>query len=255
VRLDRQLTILAAAIAALPLHADTILLRSGKEISGTFLGATARQVEFLPSSGKSVKVPVETVMSLSFSEPPVVASSPAPSSRAQRGARRAAVLPVGTPFRVRTIDAIDVDSTQAGAKFQATIDDPIMLGGEVIVPRGASAVLVAAKVQQGGKMKGSDLIELKVNSIVVGGRPYAIVSSLSETKSAGEGKKTAGKVLGGAGLGAIIGGIAGGGKGAGIGALVGGAGGTVLAASGEPHLKIPAESRLQFQLAADWKIQ
>jgi hypothetical protein len=56
-------------------------------------------------------------------------------------------------------------------------------------------------------------------------------------------------------LGAIVGGIAGGGTGAGIGALVGGAGGTIIAASGQPHLKIPAETRLQFQLTADWKVQ
>jgi len=116
-------------------------------------------------------------------------------------------------------------------------------------------VLVAAKVQQGGKMKGSDLIELKVDSIKVNGRSYPVATSLSQTKSPGEGKKTAGKVIGGAGLGAIIGGIAGGGKGAGIGALVGGAGGTVLAATSQPHLKIPAETRLEFQLLADWKLQ
>jgi hypothetical protein len=93
-----------------------------------------------------------------------------------------------------------------------------MVGGNVIVPRGAHAVLVAAKVQQGGKMKGSDLISLKVNAIVVQGRSYPVVTTLSETKSGGEGKKTAGKVAGGAGLGAIIGGIAGGGTGAAIGA-------------------------------------
>ena len=104
-------------------------------------------------------------------------------------------------------------------------------------------------------MKGSDLIALKVNTIKVGGRSYPVVTSVSETKSAGEGKKTTGKVLGGAGLGAIIGGIAGGGTGAGIGALVGGVGGTVVAATGQPHLKIPVETRLQFQLAADWKVQ
>jgi hypothetical protein len=130
-----------------------------------------------------------------------------------------------------------------------------MLSGDVVVPRGADVVLVAAKVQQGGKMKGSDLIELKVNAISVAGRSYPIVTTLVETKSAGEGKKTAGKVIGGAGLGAIIGGIAGGGMGAGIGALVGGVGGTIVAATGQPRLKIPAETRLEFQLAADWKIR
>ena len=174
---------------------------------------------------------------------------------AQSGVKHAVVIPAGTSFRVRTIDPIDVDSTQAGMTFRGSVDDPVMLGGDVIVPRGADVVMVAATVQQGGRMKGSDLIELKVNSITMRGRIYPVMTSLSQTKSAGEGKKTAGKILGGAGLGGIIGGIAGGGTGAAIGALVGGAGGTALAASAQPHLKIPPETRLEFQLLSDWRVR
>jgi len=174
--------------------------------------------------------------------------------QAAPSAGQATLIPAGTPLLVRTIDTIDVDSTQAGMKFRGALDDPVMLHGVVIVPRGASVGLVAAKVEQGGRMKGSDLIQLKVNSITVHGKSYPVVTSWSETKSGSEGKKTTRKVIGGVGLGAIIGGIAGGGKGAAIGSLVGGAGGTAVSAAGKPHLKIPAETRLQFQLVADWKI-
>jgi hypothetical protein len=169
-------------------------------------------------------------------------------------AQGSVIIPQGTLLTVRTIDFIDVDTTQAGTKFRGSLDDPIMLGGDVMVPRGADVTMVASKVQQGGKFKGSDLIELKVTSVVVHGKHYQVVTSAIETKTGGEGKKTTGKILGGAGLGAIIGGIAGGGKGAGIGALVGGAGGTILSATGQPHLKIPSETRLQFQLMSAWKI-
>lgn len=244
-------------LAVLPLQADTIFLRDGKTMNGTFLGATTRQIEFLPASGKTLQIPISNVERMTFSQPQ--AASPPESStvaRPSKGpARKAALLPAGTTVRVRTLELIDVDSTKAGARFRASIDDPIMLNGEVVVPRGADATLMATKVQQGGKMKGSDLIALKINSVVVGDRAYSITTSLSESKSDGEGKKTARKIVGGAGLGAIIGGIAGGGTGAAIGALAGGAGGTALAASGQPHLKLPAETRLQFQLEADWKVQ
>lgn len=236
-----------------PAHADTLVLRGGQEITGTLLGATARQLEFLPASGKSMKVTLDKVEAVNFSEPPVLAPpSPRPATPALR---KPVMIPTGTGIRVRTVDPIDVDYTQAGAKFRGSLDDPIMSGGDVVVPRGAPVILVASKVQQGGKMKGSDLIELRVTSISVSGRSQPVVTSIAQAKSSGEGKKTAGKILGGAGLGAIIGGVAGGGKGAGIGALVGGTAGTVVAASGEPHLKVPAESRLQFQLMADWKVQ
>lgn len=165
------------------------------------------------------------------------------------------MIPNGTAFRIRTIDAIDVDVAQAGMKFRASLDDPIIIDGEVVAPRGANVVLVASKVQQGGKMKGSDVLELKVNSILIRGRTYPVVTSLAQTKTDGEGKKTTRKVIGGAGLGAIIGGIAGGGTGAAIGALAGGAGGTILAASGQPHLKVPSETRLEFRLMADLKVK
>ncbi len=164
-------------------------------------------------------------------------------------------IPAGTTFRVRTIDLIDVDATKAGAAFHGSLDDPIMMGGSVIVPRGVGVVLVAAAVKQGGRFKGSDLVELKVNSITIRGRAYPVVTSMSQTKSEGEGKKSTRKILGGAGLGAAIGGLAGGGTGAGIGALVGAAGGTIWSGSTQPHLKIPPETRLEFQLMADLKIR
>ena len=57
------------------------------------------------------------------------------------------------------------------------------------------------------------------------------------------------------GLGAIVGGIAGGGKGAAIGAAVGAVGGTAIAAGGQEHLKVPAETRLTFNLSAAVNIQ
>jgi hypothetical protein len=88
----------------------------------------------------------------------------------------------------------------------------------------------------------------------VAGTVYPVVTNMTEKKTAGEGKKTGRRVLGGAGLGAAIGGLAGGGQGAAIGALAGGAGGTALSA-GKTDLKIPAETQLQFQLMSDWKIQ
>src|SRR6185437_16636418 len=125
-----------------------------------------------------------------------------------------------------------------------------MVDGAVVVPRNAVVTLQAAGVEQAGKMKGADKITLKANSLAFGGNKYEIVTTYVEQKGGGEGKKTTRKVAGGAGLGAIVGGIAGGGTGAAIGAAVGGATGAVVASQGTEHLKLPAETRLQFQLTA-----
>ena len=105
-------------------------------------------------------------------------------------------------------------------------------------------------MEQSGTIKGSDKITLKANAVSFGGFTYEIATTYVEAKGAGEGKKSARKIGGGAGLGAIVGGIAGGGKGAAIGALVGGTAGAVVASQGQEHLNLPAETRLQFQLSA-----
>ena len=60
---------------------------------------------------------------------------------------------------------------------------------------------------------------------------------------------------GGAGLGAIVGGIAGGGTGAAIGAVAGGATGAIMSSQGTEHLTLPAETRLQFTLDAAVTVQ
>jgi hypothetical protein len=130
-----------------------------------------------------------------------------------------------------------------------------MIGGAIVIPRGASAVVQAVSVQQSGSMKGSDKISLKLNSVAFGGYAYEVATKYVETKGKGEGKRTARKVGGGAGLGAIVGGIAGGGSGAAIGAAVGGATGAAVASGGEEHLKLPAETRLQFTLDGAVKIR
>lgn len=142
------ISLLAVVFATLSVNGDTLALRDGKTMTGTLLGATVRQVEFLPASGKPLKVLVETVASLKFSEPPVIAGPPL---TAKTKARPPVVLPAGTAFHVRTIDPIEVDVTQAGARFRGAIDHPIMSGGDVIVSRGAGVTLVATKMQQSGR--------------------------------------------------------------------------------------------------------
>jgi hypothetical protein len=153
-------------------------------------------------------------------------------------------------LNVRLSQAIDVDASRAGQTFKGVVDDPVMINGAIVIPRGATAVMQAVQVQQSGTMKGSDRISLKLNSVGFGGMVHQVATQYVEAKGKGEGKRTARKVGGGAGLGAVFGGIVGGGEGAAIGAAVGGVTGAAVASGGEEHLQLPAETRLQFQLSA-----
>jgi hypothetical protein len=165
------------------------------------------------------------------------------------------VVGAGTVVNVRLTQAIDVDVAQAGMTFKARVDDPVTIDGRTVIPREAGAVVQAVKVAQSGEFKGSDQISLKLNTISIGGRAYQVATEYATVQGKGEGKRTARKVGGGAGLGAIVGGIAGGGEGALIGAAIGGIAGTAVAASGQEHLQLPAETRLQFKLTSSVRVE
>ena len=258
-------TALLVLTVGVSLSADKVRLRSGKAIDGIFIGGDSKSVRMLLDSGEVAEARLEDVLAVDISArkpttppppppaKPAAAPSAAPSAApkpAPKPVPKAVTVPAGTTLNVRTTQAIDVDATQAGMTFKGIVDDPVMMAGSVVIPRGASAVLQAVKVEQSGKMKGSDKISLKVNSIGFGGMAYQVATTYVETKGKGEGKKTARKVGGGVGLGAVVGGIAGGGQGAAIGAAIGGVTGAAVASGGEEHLKLPAETRLQFQLSA-----
>ena len=241
--------------AGASLSADRVRLRSGKVVEGLFIGADSKSVRLLLDNGSVSEVAIEDAAAVEFSARKPATPAPPPASAPAQAAskekeRKAVAVPAGTAINVRLTQGIDVDASQAGQQFKAAVDDPVMVGGSIVIPRGASAIVQAVKVQQSGTMKGSDKISLKLNSIGFGGMVYQVATTYVETSGKGEGKRTARKVGGGAGLGAIVGGIAGGGEGAAIGAAVGAVTGAAVAAGGEEHLKLPAETRLTFQLSA-----
>jgi hypothetical protein len=238
-------------LAVVSLSADRVRLRSGQSVTGEFMSADVKVVRVLLDNGRIAEFPVADVSAVEFT--PRKAPAPPPPDPAKAPAP--VVIPAGTVLNVLLTQAIDVDATQTGMTFKGLLDDPVMLGGKVVVPRNVAVALQVAKVEQAGDFKGSDAVSLKANSLSFGGRKYDIVTDYVEKKQEGEGKKTTRKVAGGAGLGAIIGGIAGGGTGAAIGALAGGGAGAIVSASGTQHLKIPAETRLQFKLSAAVTVQ
>jgi hypothetical protein len=247
------ITSIFIVVAAVALSADRVRLKSGKVIEGIFIGGDSKSVRVLLDDGKVSEVPLDEAVAVEFTPrkpppppPPPPAPAPAPKPAAPKVVT--VTVPAGTAVNVRLTQAIDVDKSQSGQTFKAIVDDPVSVGSSIVIPRGASAVLQAVQVQQSGTMKGSDKISLKMNSISIGGYVYEVATGYVESKGGGEGKKTARKIGGGAGLGAIVGGIAGGGEGAAIGAAVGGITGAAVASGGEEHLKLEAETRLQFKL-------
>jgi hypothetical protein len=246
---SRWLALFVVVAVAPALQADQLKMRTAAVVDGTYVGGHQRTVGFQSADGVTGRYAViDTDLTFLPRKAPAPHANPA-------SAPQTVMVPAGTVLNVHLSQGIDVDSTQTGATFNGRVDDPIMIDGRVVIPRGAAVVIQVASVKQSGTLKGSDQIALKLNSISFGDRVYEVVTEYAVAHGKGEGRRTARKVGGGAGLGAIVGAIADGGEGAAIGAVVGGITGTIVAASGEEHLKLPAETRLQFQLTAAVRVQ
>jgi hypothetical protein len=158
-------------------------------------------------------------------------------------------VPAGTRILVRMVDSVDSSKQKAGFRFTATLEANLQAYEITVAPKGTTLYGVLAQASSSGRLKGSSQLVLELTDIVINGTTYPLLTSTYEVKGKGEGGNTAKKVVGGAGLGALIGGIAGGGKGAGIGALAGaGAGTAISAAKKGQQISIPSETLLEFRL-------
>jgi hypothetical protein len=158
-------------------------------------------------------------------------------------------VPAGTRILIRTVDSIDSSKQKTGYRFTASLETNLQVEGVVVAPRGTTVYGRLAQASSAGRMSGSSQLTLELTDVVIKGNAYPLLTSTYEIKGKGEGSQTAKKVIGGAGLGALIGGIAGGGAGAAIGVAAGAVTGTAIAGSkkGE-QLVIPSESLIEFRL-------
>jgi hypothetical protein len=154
--------------------------------------------------------------------------------------------PVGTPVTVTITEQLSASHNEVGDRFTGVLAESVRSsGGGTMFPRGTrvAGTVIASKGR--GRFKGAGALGIELTSIA--GMPVSVTEY--EKQQAGKGKRTAGFIGGGAGGGALIGGLAGGGKGALIGGLLGGGAGTAGAAfTGNKDVVIQSESRVTFRL-------
>jgi hypothetical protein len=165
------------------------------------------------------------------------------------------VVAAGTNVTVRLIDSLSSKTSSPGDSFSATLQDPVVVDGNTVIPAGARAKGTVVDAKPLGRFKGGASLEVRLTSITINGTPTSVQTAAFARTEKGKGKRTAVMAGGGSALGGIIGGIAGGGKGAAIGLLAGaGAGGAGAAFTGNKDIVLPAESALTFKLTAPLQV-
>ena len=256
------ITILLVAMIA---RADSLELKNGSLINGRFMGGSENEVSFQVGSSVqkfsrsdivSIKFDSDAAASDTSHEPGRVPLND--SENGEHPSRQTSVsvtIPAGTRISVRTIDSIDSAKNDVGDRFQASLEESLIVDGDVVVAKGADVYGRLAESKESGTFSGRSQLRLELTGIVVNGQTIPLVTGEYELTGKSRGASTAKRTIGGAAVGSLIGALAGGGQGAAIGAGVGagvGAGSETITKGDQ--VKVPSESLIDFILQQEVSI-
>lgn len=205
----------------------------------------------------SPRTPVSSVPSGGFGSAPAPSTStdlsqntaPAPMTPPPPPVPTTITVPEGTELQVRLDESLDSNHNHAGDVFHGSLDQPIVLNDETVIPAHADVTGKVVEAVAANRMTGQPSLSLEVTRLSYNGHTYNIATDSFRRTGTSRGKRNVKTGAGGAALGAVIGAIAGGGKGAAIGAATGAGAGTAAgAATGTDDVRLESESIVSFRL-------
>ncbi len=230
--------------------ADTLELKDGGLLEGTYVGGTRTTLRFQTEDRVEV-IPIRQVLALTFSDSEPSASGPVstPSSEtASNGATgaRPIAVPAGTRVLVRLVEGINSKEDAAGSRFTAVLEGNLEVYGRVVAPKGSKVYGRLTSARKGGRAFGKAELQLELTDIMINDQLQPIITGEYEFRGRSQG------TLRNTGIGAVLGALIDGKDGAGKGAAAGF--GYSLLSKGK-QVAIPSGTLIQFRLQQPMTVQ
>jgi hypothetical protein len=162
------------------------------------------------------------------------------------------IIPAGTPITIRLQQRLSSATAVPGERFEAVIDEPVMLGEQIVLPVGAPVEGHVTVVHRSGRLHHPGELALTLDRVTVDQRIVTLTTAHVVARGGSHKKRNWGWIGGGTGGGALIGALAAGGRGALIGSGIGAAAGTTTAfITGKKDVTFGNERRLRFRVNQD----
>jgi hypothetical protein len=165
------------------------------------------------------------------------------------------IVPEGATLSLVLETAISSQTSRSGDRVVARLAEGVRVGEKVVVPAGSEVRGRVTAAVPSGRVKTRARLAFAFDTLVLDGKEHAIGTGAIDITAPDTHKKDAVTIGIGAGAGAIVGGIAKGGKGAAIGTLIGGAAGTgvVLVNTGK-EVELAVGSRMTVRLTNEARL-
>lgn len=151
-------------------------------------------------------------------------------------------------IEVRINNRLSSESARPGTVFEGSLVNPVQIAGRSCA-KGSPVGGVVTESQSSGRLHNPGVLVLQPAWVSCGGRRVSVSAEPVKLEGRSHTKRNVALIAGGAGAGAILGGIVGGGKGALIGAGVGAGTGTVAAAATGKH-----EAVIEPEAVVGWNL-
>lgn len=242
-------------ISVAPGLADVVTLKNGRRFTGYIEGGDTEEVR-IKTAGSFQSIALDQVQSIRFESPissgisgtsRVLAAPPLKAPPAVPMAQLSSItLPAGLEIAIRTISRIDSKKADTYTEYEASLDDPIIVGDLQVVPVNGRAIFRVTEIHN-NRLKRSSL-SMALIAVFIGGERVNVKTGDVDSQSGSHAKSTLTGTAAGAATGAAIGAAAGGGAGAAVGAGAGAAAGTIAGMAMGKSVEIAPETRFTYKL-------